>query len=131
MSTPKPAQVLVPTVIEEGSRGYRAFDIYSQLLRERIVFLGMEDNWWATGDEGPCGPDTEIFYDTRAGQACDRGVECKPGCGCKRWVEIWNSCTASAGNCITGPPTVLSLLSTPLTVTFTFRPPSPFTDKIA
>ena len=42
MSTPKPIQVLVPTVIEEGSRGDRAFDIYSQLLRERIVFLGQE-----------------------------------------------------------------------------------------
>jgi len=35
-------QILVPTVIEEGSRGDRAFDIYSQLLRERIVFLGQE-----------------------------------------------------------------------------------------
>jgi ATP-dependent Clp protease protease subunit len=35
-------QVLVPTVIEEGSRGDRAFDIYSSLLRERIVFLGQE-----------------------------------------------------------------------------------------
>jgi hypothetical protein len=29
-------------VIEEGNRGDRAFDIYSQLLRERIVFLGQE-----------------------------------------------------------------------------------------
>jgi hypothetical protein len=35
-------QVFVPTVIEEGNRGDRAFDIYSQLLRERIVFLGQE-----------------------------------------------------------------------------------------
>ena len=35
-------QVLVPTVIEEGNRGDRAFDLYSQLLRERIVFLGQE-----------------------------------------------------------------------------------------
>ena len=34
--------VLVPTVIEEGNRGDRAFDIYSSLLRERIVFLGQE-----------------------------------------------------------------------------------------
>jgi ATP-dependent Clp protease protease subunit len=40
MATPQ--QILVPTVIEEGSRGDRAFDIYSQLLRERIVFLGQE-----------------------------------------------------------------------------------------
>ncbi|HEY3843200.1 MAG TPA: ATP-dependent Clp protease proteolytic subunit [Acidimicrobiales bacterium] len=39
---PSPTQILVPTVIEEGSRGDRAFDIYSQLLRERIVFLGQE-----------------------------------------------------------------------------------------
>ena len=38
----QPRQILVPTVIEEGSRGDRAFDIYSQLLRERIVFLGQE-----------------------------------------------------------------------------------------
>ena len=36
------SQVLVPTVIEEGNRGDRAFDLYSQLLRERIVFLGQE-----------------------------------------------------------------------------------------
>jgi ATP-dependent Clp endopeptidase proteolytic subunit ClpP len=39
---PSTSQILVPTVIEEGNRGDRAFDIYSQLLRERIVFLGQE-----------------------------------------------------------------------------------------
>src|SRR5580700_8913563 len=38
----RPHQVLVPTVIEESGRGDRAFDIYSLLLRERIVFLGQE-----------------------------------------------------------------------------------------
>src|ERR1700691_911696 len=42
MSSPAHTQILVPTVIEECSRGDRAFDIYSQLLRERIVFLGQE-----------------------------------------------------------------------------------------
>lgn len=56
----------------------------------RIAFLGIEDNWWATGDEGPCGPDTEIFYDT-VGTPCENGPACKPGCDCKRWVEIWNN----------------------------------------
>ena len=35
-------QTLVPTVLEESSRGERAFDIFSLLLRERIVFLGQE-----------------------------------------------------------------------------------------
>jgi alanyl-tRNA synthetase len=58
---------------------------------ERISFLGIEDNWWATGDEGPCGPDTEIFWDTREGVACGCGAACKPGCQCGRWVEIWNN----------------------------------------
>ncbi len=29
----------------------------------RIFFLGAEDNWWSPGDNGPCGPDTEMFYD--------------------------------------------------------------------
>ena len=33
---------IIPTVIEESSRGERAFDIYSRLLNERVVFLGME-----------------------------------------------------------------------------------------
>ncbi len=34
------AGTLVPTVIEETARGERAFDVYSRLLRERIVFVG-------------------------------------------------------------------------------------------
>lgn len=35
---------LVPTVIEETNRGERAFDIYSKLLKERVVFLGEDVN---------------------------------------------------------------------------------------
>ena len=35
---------LVPTVIESSSRGERAYDIYSRLLKERIIFLGEEVN---------------------------------------------------------------------------------------
>ncbi len=35
---------LVPTVIEETNRGERAFDIYSRLLNERVIFLGEEVN---------------------------------------------------------------------------------------
>jgi ATP-dependent Clp protease, protease subunit len=38
------AQVLIPTVIEQTGRGERAFDIYSRLLKERIIFLGTEIN---------------------------------------------------------------------------------------
>ncbi|MDH5675903.1 MAG: alanine--tRNA ligase [Myxococcales bacterium] len=57
---------------------------------ERIVYLGMEDNFWAAGTEGPCGPDTEIFYDT-TGEPCG-APRCAPGlCNCRRFVEIWNN----------------------------------------
>jgi len=38
------SQVVIPTVTETGTRGERAFDIYSLLLRERIVFLGTPIN---------------------------------------------------------------------------------------
>ncbi|OJI06291.1 alanine--tRNA ligase [bacterium CG10_46_32] len=56
---------------------------------ERIFALGREDNWWGpAGQTGPCGPDTEIFYDTDK-EAC--GAHCKPGCGCGKYVEIWNN----------------------------------------
>lgn len=56
----------------------------------RIYYLGREDNWWGpAGATGPCGPDTEMFYDT--GRSCPKGEACEgPGCGCGRWLEIWN-----------------------------------------
>lgn len=56
--------------------------------RDRIYFLAREDNWWGpTGATGPCGPDTEMFIDTGR-PSC--GPECRPGCGCGRFFEIWN-----------------------------------------
>ena len=55
---------------------------------ERIYFLPAQDNWWGpAGKTGPCGPDTEMFIDTGA-EPC--GPECKPGCGCGKYFEIWN-----------------------------------------
>lgn len=43
MSNPK-SQILVPTVIEQEGRYERAYDIYSRLLRDRVIFLGDEVN---------------------------------------------------------------------------------------
>ena len=54
----------------------------------RIHFLGRKDNWWGpAGQTGPCGPDTEMFIDTLQ-PAC--GPDCKPGCHCGKYIEIWN-----------------------------------------
>ena len=55
---------------------------------ERIYFYGKDDNWWIAGEEGPCGPDTEMFYDTGK-EPCSNN--CQPSCGCGKYVEIWNN----------------------------------------
>lgn len=57
--------------------------------RERIVPLGLEDNFWSTGGPGPCGPDTEIFVDNGPEVGCGAPT-CRPGCACDRFLEIWN-----------------------------------------
>ena len=57
--------------------------------KEKIYYLPKEDNWWGpVGSTGPCGPDTEIFYDTGI-EPC--GSTCQPGCGCGKYNEIWNN----------------------------------------
>lgn len=55
---------------------------------ERIYYFGKDDNWWIAGTEGPCGPDTEMFYDTGKPKCSDK---CDPSCGCGKYVEIWNN----------------------------------------
>lgn len=56
--------------------------------KDKIYFFGKEDNWWIAGETGPCGPDTEIFYDTGK-EPCS--PNCNPSCGCGKYVEIWNN----------------------------------------
>jgi alanyl-tRNA synthetase len=55
---------------------------------DHIFFLPKEDNWWGpAGETGPCGPCTEMFYDTGRAKCSE---ECRPGCGCGKHFEIWN-----------------------------------------
>ena len=79
----------------EGDEGYiPADDEAAAIWRslgipdERIFRLPREDNWWGpAGTTGPCGPDTEMFIDTGR-EKC--GPDCRPGCHCGKYVEIWN-----------------------------------------
>jgi alanyl-tRNA synthetase len=69
---------------EEAAAIWRSLGI----PEERIYFLGREDNWWGpAGQTGPCGPDTEMFIDTGISPC---GPDCKPGCSCGKFFEIWN-----------------------------------------
>jgi alanyl-tRNA synthetase len=56
---------------------------------DRIVRLGREHNFWSVGGPGPCGPDTELFYDRGEEVGCGRS-DCAPGCECERFLEFWN-----------------------------------------
>ena len=79
----------------EGEPGYipadeEAVEIWKSLgiPDERIYRLPREDNWWGpAGTTGPCGPDTEMFIDTGK-EKC--GPDCRPGCHCGKYIEIWN-----------------------------------------
>lgn len=56
--------------------------------KEKIYFYGKKENWWGpAGKTGPCGPDTEMFYDA-TGKPC--GPKCHPNDNCGRFFEIWN-----------------------------------------
>ena len=58
------------------------------ILDGHIYYYGKDDNWWIAGEEGPCGPDTEMFYDTGKPACSDN---CQPSCDCGKYVEIWNN----------------------------------------
>ncbi|MDD3831185.1 MAG: alanine--tRNA ligase [Clostridia bacterium] len=55
---------------------------------DRIFYLPKKNNWWIAGNSGPCGPDTEIFYDTGKPKCSDN---CSPACDCGKYLEIWNN----------------------------------------
>ena len=59
--------------------------------RERVIAVpGLKENFWAMGDTGPCGPCSEIHYDMGPAASSLGHTDCKFGCECGRYVEIWN-----------------------------------------
>ena len=75
----------------DGPRDEESANVWKSLgvPEKRIFYLPKSDNWWGPiGSTGPCGPDTEIFYDTGK-EAC--GDSCQPGCSCGKYCEIWNN----------------------------------------
>ena len=58
----------------------------SSIPRERIQRRGMRDNYWSTGQRGPAGPCSEIYYD----RGPEYGIEGGPEADEDRYIEIWN-----------------------------------------
>jgi alanyl-tRNA synthetase len=68
-----------------------AFDLWkkiSGLPESRIIRIPTKDNFWAMGDDGPCGPCSEIFYDY--GEDVPGGPPGSPDQDGERFTEIWN-----------------------------------------
>ena len=69
-----------------------AIDLWTQIgvPPERIVPLPTAENFWWVGGPGPCGPDSEIYWDSGVEHGCGE-PDCAPACPrCDRFLEFWN-----------------------------------------
>ena len=84
-----PAERLYPTVHPEDDEAPGLWQEIAGFPADGVTRL--EDNWWGPpGASGPCGPDSEIYYDRGAELGCGN-PDCAPGCDrCERYLEIWN-----------------------------------------
>lgn len=83
-----PAEKFWVSVYEKDDEAYRIWHDEIGVPAERIVKLGKEDNFWEL-EVGPSGPDSEIHYDKGEEFGCG-SPDCKPGCDCDRFLEVWN-----------------------------------------
>ena len=91
-----PADLLWPSVYEHDDEAYAIWRDKIGVPEEHIVKLGKADNFWEHGS-GPCGPCSEIYFDRGLKWGCG-SPDCKPGCDCDRFMEIWNNVFSQFNN---------------------------------
>ena len=84
-----PADRLYPSVYLDDDEAFRIWNEEIGIPKERIYRFGKEDNFWEHG-AGPCGPCSEIYYDRGEKYGCGK-PDCKVGCDCDRFMEVWNN----------------------------------------
>jgi alanyl-tRNA synthetase len=84
-----PRERLYVSVYQDDDEAFEIWRTQVGVPAERIFRFGEQDNFWAMGDTGPCGPCSEIFYDHGPELSCGR-ASCTVGCDCDRYWEIWN-----------------------------------------
>ncbi|MCQ2533616.1 MAG: alanine--tRNA ligase [Clostridia bacterium] len=83
-----PEDKLYPSVYTEDDEAFEIWNKTVGVPADRITRLGKADNFWEHGT-GPCGPCSEIYFDRGIENGCGK-PDCRPGCECDRFVEIWN-----------------------------------------
>ena len=91
-----PAELLWPSVYEKDDEAYAIWRDKIGVPESHIVKLGKADNFWEHGS-GPCGPCSEIYFDRGEKYGCG-SPDCKPGCDCDRFMEIWNNVFSQFNN---------------------------------
>src|ERR1043165_4692933 len=82
------ADRLTATIYHTDDEAFELWKKISGLPESRIIRIPTKDNFWAMGDDGPCGPCSEIFYDH--GDHIPGGPPGSPDEDGDRFVEIWN-----------------------------------------
>jgi alanyl-tRNA synthetase len=85
-----PKERLRITVFRDDDEALRHWRDDVGIPAAAITRLGEEDNFWSMGETGPCGPCSEIHYEQERGDGPCTQSPCGPGCGCGRYMEIWN-----------------------------------------
>lgn len=83
-----PKEKLWVTVFAEDQEAAHLWKKIASLTEDRIIPIPTADNFWSMGDQGPCGPCSEIFYDH--GPQIPGGLPGTPDADGDRFVEIWN-----------------------------------------
>ena len=91
-----PKDLLWPSVYEHDDEAYAIWRDVIGVPEAHIVKLGKADNFWEHGS-GPCGPCSEIYFDRGIKYGCG-SPDCKPGCDCDRFMEIWNNVFSQFNN---------------------------------
>ena len=91
-----PSDLLWPSIYEEDDEAFHIWRDKIGVPEEHIVRLGKADNFWEHGS-GPCGPCSEIYFDRGEKYGCG-SPDCKPGCECDRYMEIWNNVFSQFNN---------------------------------
>jgi len=84
-----PPEKLWVSIFEDDDEAQQLWEQVDDLPDGRIVRMGEEENFWAMGDTGPCGPCSEIHIDQGVEAGCGR-PDCALGCDCDRFLELWN-----------------------------------------